>query len=229
MLAVGDVGFQKKCLGKMGEVAKGGKTILFVSHNLSSISSLCPSCMLLYNGQIVFYGDTNEAIDSYLRLIEMNQKMLIGKIDRIGTGEIKITKVSLEDSDGGIVDVVESGQKLNISLEFDSEHRQIDYVQMAIIIHNRMGEFMFICRTDFVNDEFTISPDIQKVVCEIPKLPLQPGHYSVSLWVRVNGYLADKVEHAKIIKVAPGKFYNTGRLPPRKRRGVLVDHVWRTE
>jgi lipopolysaccharide transport system ATP-binding protein len=68
VLAVGDAQFQKKCLGKMGEVAKGGRTVLFVSHNMRSINDLCPMCILLDGGTIIKNGKTNDVIDTYLSI-----------------------------------------------------------------------------------------------------------------------------------------------------------------
>lgn len=67
VLAVGDVAFQKKCLGKMGEVAQGGRTVLFVSHNMGAIQSLCRKSLLLFSGQAIKYGQTEEVISYYLR------------------------------------------------------------------------------------------------------------------------------------------------------------------
>lgn len=66
VLAVGDVKFQKKCLGKMGDEAAGGKTVLYVSHNMSTIRKLCTRCIVLQRGQIIFDGDVEKAIDVYM-------------------------------------------------------------------------------------------------------------------------------------------------------------------
>ncbi len=67
VLAVGDMKFQKKCLGKMGDEAKGGKTVLYVSHNMSTIRNLCSRCIVLNNGKIIYDGDVEKAIDIYLQ------------------------------------------------------------------------------------------------------------------------------------------------------------------
>jgi lipopolysaccharide transport system ATP-binding protein len=66
VLAVGDMSFQKKCMGKMGEVAQGGRTVLFVSHNMGAISQLCPSCLWIDNGRIKDFGETSSIVSSYL-------------------------------------------------------------------------------------------------------------------------------------------------------------------
>src|SRR5262249_17036380 len=72
VLAVGDVEFQRKCLGKMVEVSQGGRTILFVSHNLAAVSSLCNNLITLANGAITFHGDPREGISHYLGQFQTN-------------------------------------------------------------------------------------------------------------------------------------------------------------
>ena len=66
VLAVGDAEFQKKCLGKMGEVARGGRTVLFVSHSMAAVQTLCTSCLLLASGQTAYRGDVASTVDAYL-------------------------------------------------------------------------------------------------------------------------------------------------------------------
>jgi lipopolysaccharide transport system ATP-binding protein len=72
VLAVGDAEFQKKCLGKMDEITKGGRTILFVSHNMIAIRSLCPNTMLLKNGSVSLYGQTDDVVETYLKAEDLN-------------------------------------------------------------------------------------------------------------------------------------------------------------
>ena len=79
VLAVGDAEFQKKCLGKMGEVAKEGRTVLFVSHNMAAIKSLTSCCMYLGDGKVVSVGDTAKIIDSYLRINKGNKTFNVEK------------------------------------------------------------------------------------------------------------------------------------------------------
>ncbi len=88
VLAVGDAAFQKKCLGKMGNVARGGRTVLFVSHNMGAIVQLCGRCILLNGGQIAFNGDTNKATRLYLQA--GRRKNIINKNNFIGSLKSKI-------------------------------------------------------------------------------------------------------------------------------------------
>ncbi|HWQ49978.1 MAG TPA: ABC transporter ATP-binding protein, partial [Methanosarcina sp.] len=106
VLAVGDAAFQKKCLGKMSEVSKGGRTVLFVSHNMQALNSLCQTAILLEQGQKVYSGPTMEAINHYLGEIKGNNN---GKLEWISTDEklpfsdiVKISRYYIQDEDGNI-------------------------------------------------------------------------------------------------------------------------------
>src|SRR5207237_293797 len=91
VLAVGDAQFQKKCLGKMGEVAKGGRTVLFVSHNMATVQTLCKLGILLQNGQVVTSGPTAQVVSAYLRSIDRaSSGDLAKRKDRGGSGGARL-------------------------------------------------------------------------------------------------------------------------------------------
>ena len=98
VLAVGDAAFQKKCLGKMEDVAGHGRTVLFVSHNMAAVTSLCSRAVLLENGRLAETGSTREVIDSYLRRgREASSTPLVQRTDRDGSGSMRFTALALED------------------------------------------------------------------------------------------------------------------------------------
>ena len=101
VLAVGDAAFQKKCLGKMGDAAKEGRTVLFVSHNMAAVESLCESTLLLRAGELIEYGSTHSVIESYLRLQEHLETVDLSlRTDRTGNGQIRFTGVKFQDENG---------------------------------------------------------------------------------------------------------------------------------
>ena len=114
VLAVGDAEFQKKCLGKMEEVTKNqGRTILFVSHNMAAIERICSKTILLKNGNIIFSGDTEDAISKYRKMnSENNNFVLDSKIIRRGDGRIKLTHFQIEDNGGNVLDSVKNGSDI---------------------------------------------------------------------------------------------------------------------
>jgi len=108
VLAVGDAGFQKKCIGKMNAVAKEGRTILFVSHNMSAVNNLTKSCIVLQNGSIVYNGSTKDAIDFYLNSnFQRDNKSNFGKVtfERNSKKKAQFIELSVHDSKG-----VQTGQ-----------------------------------------------------------------------------------------------------------------------
>jgi lipopolysaccharide transport system ATP-binding protein len=98
VLAVGDAQFQKKCLGKMGDVAKEGRTVLFVSHNMAAMRQLCPSCILLKDGKLKERGHTQDVIDHYLALTSINNSTSTISIDK--KKEFQLIKVRIIDENG---------------------------------------------------------------------------------------------------------------------------------
>jgi lipopolysaccharide transport system ATP-binding protein len=104
VLAVGDVDFQKKCIDKMKEVSKAGRTLLFVSHNLQTIRAVCKSCMVLKQGKIQFTGPTHEAINNYVAPSKDSQSKGFVRFDenteRYGTGEVLMEEIKVTNSKG---------------------------------------------------------------------------------------------------------------------------------
>ena len=105
VLAVGDAGFQKKCLGKMEDVAKGGRTVVFVSHNMAAMQGLCSKCCLLKGGQLIAEGPPGTVIEQYMAGAASVEAAQLGqRQDRQGTGEIRIEEVTICDAKGRPID-----------------------------------------------------------------------------------------------------------------------------
>ena len=112
VLAVGDAEFQKKCLGKMGEVSKGeGRTVLFVSHNMAAVKALCNKGIVLDRGGVIFTGESQPAIDYYLaNNMKMMDHSLEHRTDRLGSGGLKVVGIDYLNQKGDVVNEVISGQ-----------------------------------------------------------------------------------------------------------------------
>jgi lipopolysaccharide transport system ATP-binding protein len=117
VLAVGDVEFQKKCLGKMEEVTKtGGRTILFVSHNMGAIQELCTRCVMLESGRVVKEGAPADVIDFYMSRLRHAAKELILEDDE--SLSLQIQKVQLRDLNGSLTSEVEMGEDAALMIEY---------------------------------------------------------------------------------------------------------------
>jgi lipopolysaccharide transport system ATP-binding protein len=172
VLAVGDAQFQKKCLGKMGEVAKEGRTVFFVSHNMGAIKKLCDNSILLENGYKTFQGITNDAVDRYLY---QSEEKVNFKPFHIKELDILIKNIMLNKENNGIISPYKS---LRIDIEMEAE-RHIDNVGILVTIsHEDTSGVVF-----FTNTKNTKNIDVQikkgknLVSCLIDNFNLCSGKY----------------------------------------------------
>jgi lipopolysaccharide transport system ATP-binding protein len=121
VLAVGDASFQNKCIGKMGAVAKEGRTVLFVSHNVAAVKSLCTRAILLDRGQVDCDGPVDEVVDRYIMANSdvLKSGAIPDHVERIGTGEAKLCSVQLANMSCNSVSELYFGQPFRVTLAFD--------------------------------------------------------------------------------------------------------------
>ena len=233
VLAVGDAAFQKKCLGKMSDVARHGRTILFVSHNTAAMLNLCDRGILLERGRIIADGEIEPVIQTYLKSLRLARPHdLTICSERQGNGRVRFTSARFEDERGNIVDQGISGYPLVIALDYQSRDEQyLPNCRSSIVFFDSMGQFLFNCISELViSDPITLPPS-GTLRCLIPKLPLSQGQYLLNLMLTVNGEIEDQLHNAIELEVSDGDFYGTGRvyLDGWRGRGVLVNHEWMVE
>lgn len=229
VLAVGDIEFQNKCLGKMNEVAYSGRTILFVSHNMAAIQNLCPSCLLFEKGMVEMASITSDVISHYLNTSEKNRDniLLASRIDRHGSGRMKFTNLEIFDNTKKEVAVSQTGEPLIVKISYDADESAIN--ENAVILLkfvNLEGSIMFACLTRSSFNGLLRLSKTGTIECYIPKLPLLPGRYSINIWCKLNEDLADEIDNAFALDVIAGDFFGTGKLHPDNRTGLLVEHTW---
>ena len=230
VLAVGDAAFQKKCLGKMSEVANEGRTVLFVSHNMAAVASLCTKGLLLHRGQVVTIGEVSEVINTYMDMgTEAASTPLAERTDRRGNGRLRFTQVTFTDGRGQETGAAVSGKPLTVTLDYETvDNRAIRDVDAFIAFYGSFGELLFVCHVRLARGAFEEIPGRGRMVCHIPKVPLVPGYYRYSLEVGVApDYLMDSIDDAGSLYVESGDFYGTGQLPMRHhQKAVMVEHTW---
>ena len=227
VLAVGDAGFQKRCLGKMEEVAKGGRTVLFVSHNMAAIQGFCSKCYLLSGGQLVAVGSPSSVVEQYLAEVSyVSPVPLEQRTDRQGTGEIRFSHVSILDSQSRSIDPALTGQDIDIVVSYRSRaDKPISRLDVHVTFYTRLGQFMFNCSSEGSGHSFEGLAPSGEIVCHIPGLPLAPGRYVFNLFSTVGGEMADWVQQAGYLTVAAGDFFGTGQLRTHDE-GFVVKHTW---
>ena len=234
VLAVGDAAFQKKCLGKMGDVAtKEGKTILFVSHNMAIIQNLCEKSILLDKGRLLNYDLTESVINQYINSITEQSKIDIKeRQDRKGNGKFRFISVEFLSYDGQAIDTITTGTTLKIKVLYYSEYAiQLNIHRISIGFKDQVGNLIFNCPSDVGCSQYPVNyhqnlNQTNILICTIPKFPLSEGLYRFNLFSSINEEITDWIQDAGTLQVISGDFYGTGKLPPRKNQGVLVDFKW---
>jgi lipopolysaccharide transport system ATP-binding protein len=231
VLAVGDAAFQAKCLGKMGSVASDGRTVLFVSHNMSAIATLCPTSVWLSGGELVYAGETGTAISNYFEATRSSETIeLHERRDRSGSGVVRFTEFYLEDAKRQRTLTGRAGEPIHIALGFEcTEELSARDVMVNVIFLNDRGQRLFSCPSNVTGDEIQPSDTRGRFICSIPSLPLVPGIYDIHLSVTVNRELSDKIYYGGHISVVDGDFFGTQQLPHNTLGDMLVRFQWAEE
>lgn len=230
VLAVGDAAFQKKCLGKMNDVAEQGRTVLFVSHNMATIANLCPRSILLKGGKIVQAGPTGEIIDGYLKgLSDLANTSVADRKDRQGLGQIRVTDIGVYDQAGDLLEYPRSGQDVVFRMRYQCNADRVFRNCRASVLVRKDGISYFHLSTELVDVRQLDIEGNGSIDFLVPELPLSEGRYLIHVYLESNGEMQDWVMDAAEIAVVDGDFYGTGRNYPSKDwRGttVLVKFHW---
>ncbi|HWM90775.1 MAG TPA: ABC transporter ATP-binding protein [Thermoanaerobaculia bacterium] len=230
VLAVGDAAFQKRCLGRIGEVAQEGRTVIFVSHNLSAVERLCDQALLLDHGRLAFQGPTADAIERYLQAGPGADGMLGEASRRPGRGRARFTRVRAL-CDGRPSVHLTSGSRVELLLDYDIAGTAADApvkgARLRVAWMNLLGDTMFVCANDASGYGIPELPGpAGKVRVEIPSLPLHHGTYRLNIQLKSGRDLEDSVTDAMELTVAGGDFFGTGVTLPSDCGPFLVPHTF---
>lgn len=232
VLAVGDAQFQKRCLGKMGDVAKHGRTVLLVSHNMAAIQSLCSHCILFQDGRNQEEGDSRSVAEHYLANSGANVTSQVdlrdASLKRIGRVEI-FSSLLLANGDGVPTTNFIPSDKLVLQFTLNSPF-PIRQPVLTIGIDNAMGQRVFSVSSLYSQQPWGILEKPTVVRCGIPELRLIPGRYSLGVCVGT-AYepLMDAIPEAALFDVAESDHFGTGRMPTQDLGVVLVSSQWEVE
>lgn len=215
VLAVGDAGFQKKCLEAMSDLQSGGRTVLFVSHNLAAVENLCPRAIWIDRGCVREDGDARSVIQSYLSTFAQVDQTVVNLReveDRKGTGEIQFTRIELLDTCGNPVQVVRSGDGLIFRLHYEAS-KPIQYPHFGVDIYTNMGTLATSINTwtaGFNLDSIAVGEGYVDV--QVGELNFIPNRYYLSLWLAsVGPKWYDRLEHCAALDIEAADVYNAGR------------------
>jgi len=228
VLAVGDAGFQKKCLGRMNRIAGEGRTVLFVSHNMPALTKLCQRVVWLDGGRCVADGEADDVVGAYLRAVHTSaDQPLVNRSDRTGTGRLQFTDVWFEDRAGRRVTGGVCGDPLDVVLTYRvPDGTSLRSVVFSIGVYTASGIGLADCRSDYSGEPFQMLPPVGQARLRMPRLPLLAGQYWLNLFAQVNGEISDWIREAVVLPVADGDYFGTGRTP-LAHMPMHVDHAWR--
>jgi lipopolysaccharide transport system ATP-binding protein len=228
VLAVGDAEFQRKCLGKMSDVAEQGRTVLFVSHNMSAVIRLTEEALVLDKGKMVYRGPTPEAVEFYMSSGFAQSSERVWQADEIPAvaHPFKPLALRVRDPRGHVSDTVISSEPLTIEMEYELD-KPIQGLRVGVYMLTIRGEFVF---TSFDTDspeeynKYATRPAGKYVSrCQVPADFFNEGQYVLGVNAssyRVKRYFQD--EHALSFTVegtgAPGKQWPEVRLGPIRPR-----------
>lgn len=218
VLAVGDAEFQKKAIGKMQDISTGdGRTVLFVSHNMAAVQSLCTRGIVLENGYSIFEGETEEAVDYYLN----------SKTDKTlnfydSEKDVGIVKVEFFNNNDFPLQTVMVGQEVQIKVSYKNpDGRQWS---ISIAFYDIYDRFLFACRSDVIDRRFSERNGLATLVIE--KWPTSPGIYSYNTSVHDQTTVIENLKNVGQLTVDVGDFYGFGKLPASGKQGFYTDYKW---
>lgn len=218
VLAVGDAEFQKKAIGKMQDVSKGqGRTVLFVSHNMTAVKNLCKSGVLLENGTVKYIGNVEDTINQYLAINpDMFGRAISERTDRLGNGLIRVKDVILRNIEGAQVEEVFAGGYLRIEFHLDIKDN-VDTSNMIIAcsLSDTYDNSVILWVSDEMPHDFSNLKD-GILTLEIPHLNLRPNVYYLYFQISLNdtdrNNFCDTMHNAVQIHVMPEAFYKNGTV-----------------
>ena len=231
VLAVGDAAFQKKCLGKMADVTKEGRTILFVSHNMGAVENLCPESFLLDDGHLLKCGTSQEVIAFYLEKIlpfTFEGMPLADRKNRSGNQKIIFTHFHIEDSNGRKIKACRSGMDTVFVFGFSAKDGQnLKNIDVGFSLKTLNEHQLFVFYGSYVGQVFQSVPSKGEFKCLIPGLPLSPGRYKVGARITIGGEEADWPKDAiGFLDVESGDFYGTGNMGFGATAPFMISGNW---
>lgn len=234
VLAVGDMAFQKKCLGKMDEVAKKGRTVLFVSHNMGAISQLCKKGLVLENGKVKLFSNVQDAIQTYNYTVLIKEDKDLGyaahilfMTQNLDCNDFTITQIEVLDKEGKPKVIVSTWDDLVFRIYFHCK-RYIQRGSVELELRKFDGSKILLLSTQpdaTLPISFKIGLNV--VDCVIEKLPLASGEYIIvaGLAIPQVEWLLQKTELGKFT-VMPRDIYGSGLAPTVERSLIAVEHKW---
>jgi lipopolysaccharide transport system ATP-binding protein len=226
VLAVGDADFQRKCLSKISQVSSEGRTVLFVSHNLVAVESLCTHGLLLSGGTKLFDGSIDDTLQQYYGIREELSRVSLSKrLDRQGNGQLRFENCFFSTDGVNQVSTLRCGEPAYFHLKYHAIS-DVSPLLLGFNVYDRDGYILLNFNNVDVNSFSKIFSGAGVLVCEIPAFPLRAGHYHGNVFCGQGKNILDWVQGAFSIDVVDTDFHGTGRLTDQGK--FITQYKWRT-
>lgn len=227
VLAVGDSAFQKKCIDRMTDISKSGRTLLFVSHNLQAIRTLCTRAIVLESGRVVVDSDVSKAIQVYTSQFQLTgvEIDLTGVVRKKYSGEVKLAKVRFEQCP------IPFGRPIRfyISLQRNGNVSEISDIDLAVSISDKDGNYVIHACNRFLNKHLVHREDSVEYFFEIQNF-LKPNFYYMTLFLRAKDTIQDWLSDVVSFEVQDGNpygFYDSYQIQGATLPQFSVEQVQR--
>jgi lipopolysaccharide transport system ATP-binding protein len=226
VLAVGDAEFQKKAIGKMKDISRGGgRTVLFVSHNMASIQNLCNKCVVMENGQVIYTGLVEDSINFYLKKSSEISKSfsLKQRIDRDGGENFRFIDLFFTDKNNDRLNTLISGISCNIIINY-SLKKDLRVKSFRMLLIDNKGVIRVLCNSSLVEKtpKLLYKTEKGRIVFKFDKFPLPKGSFNIQLSCFSDNGIEDDIENVIDFDVESGDFYGYGKQA-HITDGVLVN------
>jgi lipopolysaccharide transport system ATP-binding protein len=227
VLAVGDAAFQKKCIGKMEEVAGEGRTVLFVSHNMAAVQALCTRGIFLHNGTVFTDATAGAAISAYLRMLEQSVTQdLLARTDRRGRGEVRLASIEISTGVNDHAQTLATGRPAVFAFHLTGTRRRTSCI---FTIYDDFGQPLATFNSAVRGPEDSQDPSLNNaLICHLDELPLVPGRYRVNVAVSADGELQDHLEGAAFFEVEQGAIRGRPVITGKSYGRICLQHHWQS-
>jgi lipopolysaccharide transport system ATP-binding protein len=212
----------------MEDVARAGRTVLFVSHNMPAVEGLCTRGVCLEDGSVRFIGPAAAAVSFYLKARQCApaSRSLAEIPRRHGTQEARFTRLTIRDAEGNVSNPLRMGSTIEVDAMIECRRRIMDPT-VGILFADQLGQTMLRAFSFESSRGFGVFEGQVSVRCRFERFPLMPGRYTCHLWLSRHSHPVDYVEDAAEITIVPADVYGTGRSPDSHNGGIcFAPHAW---
>jgi len=231
VLAVGDIEFQKKCMGKMQAVGKDGRTVIFVSHNMSAVETLCSRAILLERGRLSMDDSVRNVVKHYIDQSQSGPRacQLAQRTDRKGTGRARAVGFRILDESGNEKTSMESGGNYMLAVDYENySGGELQNAAVSIDFFDERNMRILLLRSNFTGQNVNLRAGRGSFRCGVRNLCLANGLYTISIYisVRAETEILDWIEDAASVTVSAGDFFGTQIQGIPELCKVLVKADW---